>query len=487
VRGQTNNIYLVRPVIQTPNSGPRTVVFLREEGPNSFADGDNTYDGICEVCHTQTVFHRNDAGGDHSHHAGENCTQCHPHEADFAPMGGDCLECHRRPQPFGAGEYRRQIVENNGDGGGDFVRLSHHVTDGTQNQIVTPEDCEVCHDQSQHRTFTDGVSVLLNDPAGGDPILYDGTAVTLEPFCTGCHESVVPAPFSDGQDPPQIPPGWATSTHKTEGVTCFGDGTDTGCHANGHGSDNEKILQAYISLQDYTNYDPAAYELCWVCHSEQDIIYSQNNFENLHKKHVKDKKAPCLMCHSPHAPTDEGEPGQINFSFALEQGWDIQMIDGYDPSSAFWISQGGQRGYCYLRCHGKNHKPKDYDRNGGGGPGEPGDDGTGRDPGEDPQEDPAPGEIRLVLTGYPNPFRDQVRLRVQAEGPEVQEVLRLSICDVGGRIVRSLPVTLGSQGEVVLSWDGRDEKGRRLPTGLYLARIWRGKEGGPVCRILLLH
>jgi hypothetical protein len=50
---------LIKEVIATPNSGDREVRFFRDTGSNSFADGDSTYDGICEVCHTQTTYHRN--------------------------------------------------------------------------------------------------------------------------------------------------------------------------------------------------------------------------------------------------------------------------------------------------------------------------------------------------------------------------------------------------------------------------------------------
>ena len=49
------NLKFVRSTIRS-----RTVVFTAYTGTNSYADGDSTYDGICEVCHTQTLQHRND-------------------------------------------------------------------------------------------------------------------------------------------------------------------------------------------------------------------------------------------------------------------------------------------------------------------------------------------------------------------------------------------------------------------------------------------
>jgi len=73
----------------------KTVRFFRESGMNGPADGDSTYDGVCEVCHTQTSFHRNAAAGDHTHNTGSNCFSCHNHEEGFKISG--CTSCHGFP------------------------------------------------------------------------------------------------------------------------------------------------------------------------------------------------------------------------------------------------------------------------------------------------------------------------------------------------------------------------------------------------------
>ena len=79
--------------ISTPNSGIREVVFesrgasVGDPSLHSFADndqdGNGTYDGACEVCHTQTRFHRNNSSGNHSHQTGRTCTNCHNHDNYF--------------------------------------------------------------------------------------------------------------------------------------------------------------------------------------------------------------------------------------------------------------------------------------------------------------------------------------------------------------------------------------------------------------------
>jgi len=84
------NIKTVLPQIETPSSGTFNIAFesrgtnnAGEPALHSFADGDATYDGICEACHTATNHHWNNPGGDHSHHAGETCTRCHDHTDAF--------------------------------------------------------------------------------------------------------------------------------------------------------------------------------------------------------------------------------------------------------------------------------------------------------------------------------------------------------------------------------------------------------------------
>jgi predicted CxxxxCH...CXXCH cytochrome family protein len=89
-----SNIYMIRDVIATPSSGNKAVIFTSESGTNSFSDGDGTYNGICEVCHTGTSHHTNTNDG-HNHNDGANCTGCHSHDNNFTPVG--CHSCHEGP------------------------------------------------------------------------------------------------------------------------------------------------------------------------------------------------------------------------------------------------------------------------------------------------------------------------------------------------------------------------------------------------------
>lgn len=71
------------------------------------------------------------------------------------------------------------------------------------------------------------------------------------------------------------------------------------------------------------------------------------------------------------------------------------------------------------------------------------------------------------LKGYPNPFNPEVTIEFSLASATHAN---LAIYDVAGRLVRTLwngPVS----GETKTSWDGRDDAGRRVGTGLYFARL----------------
>jgi len=76
--------------------------------------------------------------------------------------------------------------------------------------------------------------------------------------------------------------------------------------------------------------------------------------------------------------------------------------------------------------------------------------------------DALPG--RSALTVAPNPFRESVRIGVPASAG-------LRIFDAAGRCVRRLGGASASGGTAPLSWDGRDEAGRPLETGVYFLRL----------------
>jgi predicted metal-binding protein len=78
------------------------------------------------------------------------------------------------------------------------------------------------------------------------------------------------------------------------------------------------------------------------------------------------------------------------------------------------------------------------------------------------------------FTGFPNPFRHDIKLQLRVEAHTgshggVGTPCEIRIFDCMGREVKEFRVTL-SPGEYVLHWDGSDRRGRDVPAGIYFCR-----------------
>lgn len=76
---------------------------------------------------------------------------------------------------------------------------------------------------------------------------------------------------------------------------------------------------------------------------------------------------------------------------------------------------------------------------------------------------------------YPNPFARTTGLAFTLAR---RGDLRVDLYDVSGRRVRTLERAGAAAGEHVLTWDGRDESGRLVPSGVYLAAWKAGEAAG---------
>ena len=87
------------------------------------------------------------------------------------------------------------------------------------------------------------------------------------------------------------------------------------------------------------------------------------------------------------------------------------------------------------------------------------------------EELPASGPRKLQRIA-PNPFTTMTTITLEAPaGSKVDATIH----DATGRRVRTLPATASpAAGQVVLAWDGRDQEGRRLPSGVYFCRVKAG-------------
>jgi hypothetical protein len=347
----------------------------------TFVDGDpQTDDDICQVCHESTSNY--DTGPDMNYHTdygsdsqpGGVCTSCHDHNDGFgAAAAGGCTGCHASPQ--GTGNYRRQIVGV----GGDFERLSHHVSDGTTTEIVDDPDCEVCHDQSSHQSISEPDVKLLDADDGVTSYTFDGTGASLETFCLACHDSDSSQafdadgnsgngyqPFVDGKTPPDIATGWAGSSHNAALVaeacmSCHGGPDSTTApqpyDRNAHGSDFALLMSASVAGETAAN---GGEGVCFACHdgapASTDIepmfagteLFESASGALLNTHHdVSDASQAysgavmeCYDCHDPHAAT----PGNKLIA-------DPDPNDGVNPTAGnTWAGSSWLSEWC-LDCH----------------------------------------------------------------------------------------------------------------------------------------
>ena len=100
---------------------------------------------------------------------------------------------------------------------------------------------------------------------------------------------------------------------------------------------------------------------------------------------------------------------------------------------------------------------------------------------------PVPVDEWTLHAPYPNPATFPTQIRFDTGSPGTVEV---AIYDVLGRRVRQLMQGARTQGEHTVTWDGRNEQGTRVSSGLYLVRMLGEGNRQPVLRsqpILVLH
>jgi hypothetical protein len=98
-------------------------------------------------------------------------------------------------------------------------------------------------------------------------------------------------------------------------------------------------------------------------------------------------------------------------------------------------------------------------------------------------EGPESAAFRFAVhPNVPNPFRDGTDIKFVI--PE-RTAVRLTAYDVSGRAVRRLLFGEFDMGAHVLRWDGRDDRGHRLPQGVYFIHVEAGRQSATRRAVIL--
>jgi predicted CxxxxCH...CXXCH cytochrome family protein len=203
-----------------------------------YLSGTKTAAGDCGMCHGAPP-----SGYTPNSHSGSeaigDCNGCHPHvntngtfsdptlhiDGKVDAAGGSCTGCHSNYQ--GANNYRRKVAGVEFSYNGTFTNMSSHmITTNAQSN-----SCLFCHEQSSHKSYTNGVSVKLQNTHVAGTIIFTTTAKSLTYFCNGCHRpqgygGTIPSgaagtatqPFLDSgntKTPPAVAQWWSNASTYT--------------------------------------------------------------------------------------------------------------------------------------------------------------------------------------------------------------------------------------------------------------------------------
>lgn len=312
----STNIYLIGETIETPNSGTRNVVFKTlgvgdpYNDPDPVAgdansgvpgdDSDGVFTGVCEVCHTSTAHHRNDASAPvPDHYNAQDCTSCHSHAGGFSGgegEGGAGCSCHNNIL------VPMQTVGPN----------YHHTMDSdNESYAVGENNCLMCH--VNHDIFR--------------PDLNPGIGTRAKNL------------RSHFQDVPAIgnPVGLADSDYDP-----VGGGICLSCHVGACSNCHKLHVGEKASTFDHVFLDKTAF----------DAVTSTHNYEvqSIFKTDLTAFKANCVKCHNDTLAKSYQEAGNQFGTHDTEYGYLLSPLGEAAPTDPL------EEAICY-QCHSVSDNP----------------------------------------------------------------------------------------------------------------------------------
>jgi predicted CXXCH cytochrome family protein len=312
---------LVKSSITTPSSGTKTVKFFRETGANSFVDGDSTYDGVCEVCHTLTTHFQNNGSSNNNHNQGIKCTKCHRHKTGFK-IGG-----------MGAHSTHDNLITcDSGNMGCHGPNDPPLLADGQNRQNTTV--CNNCHNPANVSTAK---SYWDNGGTTGSWFSVTGEAG----YCGSCHN-------------PTSPGNSRMTGGGTQAPDVMGNNVSYGFNVTGHGKPSGNY--AMLSWQATSAIgNPAANRPCGGCHNLASQHFN-NPTSRLRSGYENDSaNSNCKQCHDPG--TAAVTAPQMYSTYAAYQASahnTLKCTDCHDvhgKAGAYpAMTKGNKQALCY-QCH----------------------------------------------------------------------------------------------------------------------------------------
>ncbi len=372
---------------------------------------DNQQSALCRQCHNLPVFDQTPHADSPRTWSGAGLDPW-PHTEYSDVRTNACMNCHRTHHADGAEHLLSDIREEETCfvcHGGNVasadiesvfnkawthpVEQSFGIHQANESPLVTSAhvECADCHDPHRARDATAQAPFVPGALEGTSGVDATGAPVAEAVFeyqvCLKCHgeTAVTPGRVID-RDVPSINTAreFSPSSPSFHPVEVAGRGMDvpslisplttgsliycTDCHGNDssgggagglagpHGSNFEFLLTRRYETGDPIAESPAAYDLCYGCHSRSNIL-DDVSFER-HRKHIVGEDTACSVCHDPHG-IDFGQGNATNHAHLIN--FDLSVVDP-DPETGRleYRTLGPRSGECFLSCHGEDHSPESY-------------------------------------------------------------------------------------------------------------------------------